>query len=42
MAPTSRKARAMRVAGLILAIIGAMLLSPLLITKLIADARVPR
>lgn len=39
MAPTSRKARVLRIAGLVLATVAAVLLSPILIAKLIADAR---
>ncbi len=42
MAPTSRKARALRIAGLLLAATAAVLLCPILIAKLIADARAPR
>jgi hypothetical protein len=38
-APTSRKARALRIAGIILAAATIVLLSPILVGKMIADAR---
>ncbi len=38
-APTSRKARALRLAGLILTVAAALLLAPILIAKTIADAK---
>lgn len=38
-APTTRKARALRIAGLILSIAGMLLVAPILIAKTIADAK---
>ncbi|MEH3040078.1 MAG: hypothetical protein PGN21_08435 [Sphingomonas paucimobilis] len=38
-APTSRKARVLRIAGLVLTVAAALLLAPILIAKTIADAK---
>lgn len=38
-APTSRKARALRIAGLVLTVAAALLLAPILIVKTINDAK---
>lgn len=38
-APTSRRARALRIAGLVITVAAALLLAPILIARTIAEAR---